>query len=139
MRRPVALAALVLLAGCGSSGSTTTAGPADARTVTIEMHDIAFVPGAVDVHPGEKVRFVFKNTGQVTHDAFIGDAAAQDSHEMEMRDGHAMHMGGADGVSVKPGKTATITYTVPPSGQILIGCHQPGHYSGGMKAAINIA
>jgi uncharacterized cupredoxin-like copper-binding protein len=143
MRRPLHAAAglLSVLAACGSGGGSTATPPAagDARTVEVEMRDIAFSPTAVDVKAGEKVRFVFKNTGQVTHDAFLGDAAAQDRHEQEMRSGHADHGAGSNALSVKPGKTAQLTYTFDTPGQILLGCHQPGHYTGGMRAAVNVA
>lgn len=145
MRRALYLLAvpvLAVLAACGSSDDGATAagsGPDDARVVEVEMRDIAFAPTAVDVRAGERVRFVFKNTGQVVHDAFIGDQAAQDEHEKEMRGGHGDHGKGGNAVSVKPGKTAQLTYTFDRPGQILIGCHQPGHYTGGMKAAVNIA
>jgi uncharacterized cupredoxin-like copper-binding protein len=139
MKRLLAIALLAVLAACGSSDEEPAANDPSARTVEVEMRDIAFAPTSVDVRAGEKVRFVFRNTGQVVHDAFIGDQAAQDAHEKEMREGHADHGDGANAVSVKPGKTATLTYTFDRPGQILLGCHQPGHYTGGMKAAINIA
>jgi len=141
VRRLAAGVALVVLAACGSGdggGSGSTAAPTDARTIPIEMRDIAFSPTAVDVKAGEKVRFVFTNTGQVTHDAFVGDPAAQDAHEKDMRGGHDHgHM--ANAVSVKPGKSASITSTFDTPGQVLIGCHQPGHYTGGMKLTVNVA
>ena len=135
----LAIPVLAALAACGSGDEpTATAGPDGARVVEVEMRDIAFAPTAVDVRAGETVRFVFKNTGQVVHDAFIGDQAAQDEHERETRGG-GDHGAGSNAVSVKPGKTAQLTYTFERPGQILIGCHQPGHYTGGMKAAVNIA
>jgi len=135
----VAVAAVALLAACGSGDQTPApAASGDERVVEVEMRDIAFAPTAVDVRAGEKVRFVFKNTGAVTHDAFVGDAAAQEAHEKEMRDGHDGHGEGSNAVTVKPGKTASLRYTFERPGQILLGCHQPGHYTGGMKAAINI-
>ena len=139
MKRLLAIALLAVLAACGSSDEQPAANDPSARIVEVEMRDIAFAPTTVDVRAGEKVRFVFKNTGQVVHDAFIGDQAAQDAHEKEMREGHADHGSGSNAVSVKPGKTASLTYTFDRPGQILLGCHQPGHYTGGMKAAINIA
>ncbi len=47
---------------------------------------------------------------------------------------------GSNAVSVRPGKSATLTYTFDNKpGPVLIGCHQPGHYTGGMKAAVNVA
>lgn len=136
----LAIPILVVLAACGSSDdSPGAAGAGDARTVEVEMRDIAFAPTAVDVRAGEKVRFLFKNTGQVTHDAFIGDPAAQDEHEKEMRGDHGGHGKEANAVTVKPGTTASLTYTFSSPGPVLIGCHQPGHYTGGMKADVNIA
>jgi uncharacterized cupredoxin-like copper-binding protein len=133
------LPALVVLAACGSDDAPTTlAGAGEDRTVEIEMRDIAFAPTAIDVKAGEKIRFVFTNTGQVTHDAFIGDAAAQDEHEKEMREGHA-HGKQADAIEVKPGKKGQLVHTFDKAGQTLIGCHEPGHYTGGMKVTVNVA
>ena len=77
-------------------------------------------------------------TGQVVHDAFIGDAAAQDAHEKEMREGHGEHGKEANAVSVKPGKSASLTHTFDKAGQLLIGCHEPGHYDGGMVGRIAV-
>jgi uncharacterized cupredoxin-like copper-binding protein len=134
----LAIPVLVVLAACGSTDDSPSAAASDARTVEVEMRDIAFAPSAVDVRVGEKVRFVFKNTGQVTHDAFIGDLAAQDEHEKEMRGDHGGHGKGSNAVTVKPGKTASLTYTFAKPGPILIGCHQPGHYTGGMKTDVNV-
>ncbi len=147
MRRSFALLVLPLVlvaAACGGSdgGSTpsgTGGGPAD-RTVEVDMRDIAFFPPTLDVRQGETVRFVFTNTGQVVHDAFIGTEAAQAEHEAEMREGHGAHSGGKGaGVSVKPGKKAELTHTFAEPGQVVIGCHQPGHYIGGMRITVNVA
>ena len=143
MKRALSLLALsglaVVLAACGSDDSgTTLASAGEDRTIEIEMRDIAFAPTSVDVRAGEKIRFVFTNTGQVTHDAFIGDAAAQDAHEKEMREGHG-HGKEANAVEVKPGKKAQLVHTFERPGQTLIGCHEPGHYTGGMKVTVNVA
>ncbi len=137
----LAAAALVGLAACGSGhDNPTSAGPApgEDRTIEIQMRDIAYSPDSVDVRAGEKVRFVFTNIGQVDHDAFIGDASAQDAHEKEMRGGH-MHHEGSDAITVKPGKKGQLVHTFDRPGQVLIGCHQPGHYTGGMKVTVTVA
>ena len=135
------LPALVILAACGSDDGSTDAGSGQGadRTIDVEMRDIAFSPTTIDVRTGETIRFSFKNTGQVEHDAFIGDAAAQDAHEKEMREGHDDHGKEANAVSVKPGKSASLTHTFDTPGQVLIGCHEPGHYVGGMKITVNVA
>ncbi len=130
---------LVLLAGCGSGDDDPPlASAGEDRTIDVEMRDIAFAPTSVDVRAGERIRFVFTNTGQLTHDAFIGDEAAQERHEKEMRSGHS-HGKGSDAVTVRPGKKAQLVHTFEQAGQVLIGCHQPGHYTGGMRATVNVA
>lgn len=132
--------ALVLLAACGADDGSTDAGAGSTadRTIDVEMRDIAYSPTTLDVRTGETVRFNFKNTGQVEHDAFIGDQAAQEAHEKEMREGHD-HGKTANAVSVKPGKSASLTHTFDKAGQVIIGCHEPGHYVGGMRITVNVA
>ena len=141
--RTLAAAALVaiLATACGSddsnsSSATTTDG---ARTVEIEMRDNKYSPDTVSVQAGETVRFVFTNNGDATHDAYLGDMAAQDDHEMEMRDqmgGHGMDDEGS--VTVEPGKTGELTHTFDTNDAVLIGCHEPGHYEGGMRMSIDV-
>lgn len=150
LRTATLAVALLTLAACGddSDDATTTAGT---RTVEIEMRDIAFSSDEVPVEAGETVQFVFHNRGAVKHDAFIGDEAAQDEHEMEMRDAGAgagdsgMDMGGGNGgdageggITVEPGDTGELTYTFSEGEELLIGCHQAGHYEAGMKIMVDV-
>ncbi len=151
------LALLVVLAaasaGCGDGGGGAGAGGAKpggaaagaARTVEVDMVDISFEPGTLEVKRGEKVRFTFHNRGKLPHDAVIGDEQAQADHEKEMReaegkgDEHGGHgHGGAKAVTVEPGKTAELTHTFDEAGTTLIGCHQPGHYAAGMKVVVTV-
>ena len=152
-RQPLAIAATLvtaalLLAACGSDSDTASppAGDGDARTIEIEMSDNAFSPQAVDVQAGETVRFVFDNTGAVTHDAFIGDEAAQDDHGSEMNGGGDGGMSGMDhassddsgGITVEPGETGELMHTFESGDEVLIGCHQPGHYEAGMMLSMTV-
>jgi uncharacterized cupredoxin-like copper-binding protein len=104
------------------------------------------------------VTFHFENTGNATHDAFIGDAAAQLAHGEEMAamtastdsapgsdsDGHdmgdmdGMHHGDGDALSLAPGGHGMLTYTFDEPGTYEIGCHQPGHYAAGMRVEITV-
>ena len=143
----VSAVALLALSACGSDDDTTSA--SGTRTIEIEMRDIEFSPDEVQVEPGETVRFVFHNKGDVVHDAFIGDEGAQDDHEMEMRDageseGDMEHGAGDEeasegGVTVDPGKTGEFTHTFASGDELLIGCHQAGHYEAGMKIMVNVS
>lgn len=162
MHRRTAVAAaplgLILLVACGDDGdpAETATGTEDSpRTVEIDMVDIAFEPDAVDVGAGETVRFVFTNEGDLAHDAFIGDEAAQEAHEEEMHEAEEdmdgdmddeadaedemdMH-GDEEGITVQPGDSGELTHTFDEPGEMLIGCHEPGHYDAGMIVTINVS
>ena len=45
----------------------------------------------------------------------------------------------SESVLVAPGESAEITYTFDETGDVLLGCHQPGHYDGGMVATITVS
>lgn len=141
MRRILALAAaLTLLGGAcgGGSGDEGEGATADdgTRTVGITMRDIAFDPAELTVTKGEQVRFVFRNEGKLVHDAFVGDEAAQDDHERDVReaeaagggDRHGHEAGAGRGITVDPGKRGELTHRFDQAGKVFIGCHEPGHY-----------
>ena len=141
----VAATALLLLAACGGDDDSDAASGADTRTIEVDMVDIAFEPDSLEVTEGEPVRIVFTNSGEVPHDAFIGNADEQAEHEAEMRkaDGDDAHGGGhsddADNaVTVEPGDRGELVYTFDEPGAIEIGCHQPGHYDAGMKITVEV-
>ena len=96
---------------------------------------LRYEPSSITVSAGETVRFVVHNAGQAVHELYIGDEVAQMHHEEEMRMGGMMH-DDPDGTSVQPGQTETLEYTFGEPGQLLIGCHEPGHYAGGMVGTI---
>ena len=45
-----------------------------------------------------------------------------------------MSHGHDNAVSVKPGKTGSLTMTFAEAGTLIVGCHEPGHYAAGMRA-----
>jgi uncharacterized cupredoxin-like copper-binding protein len=100
--------------------------------------ELRFEPDEFTVQAGETVRFEVANAGAIVHEFLIGDAAAQDEFEAEMSEGNGMAHDIDAGVSVEPGETATFEYTFAEAGQLLAGCHEPGHYDGGMVADITV-
>lgn len=129
-----AAAAIVVLAGCGADDDTASTPGSDssARTVEVEMRDNEYSPTTVDVDAGETVRFVFTNTGKVTHEAYVGDPAAQAEHADEMESMGGMDHGDDDVLVLEPGQVGDLTHTFDESGSVQIGCHQPGHFEAGM-------
>lgn len=129
----VVMAALVTAACAG--GDRPPAG-AEARTVDVEMVDIAFRPTKLAVAKGETVTFRFTNTGKVVHDASIGDPGMQRDREAEKaRAGHAEE----SSLTLDPGRSGDLTYTFEEAGPVEIGCHQPGHYEAGMAIQVIVA
>jgi uncharacterized cupredoxin-like copper-binding protein len=105
------------------------------------MTSFAFVPAQVQVRSGATIRFRFHNAANVVHEAFIGDQAAQDSHNSEMAQPGGMAMAGMhdpNEVEVAAGATKDVTYRFPQPGTVVLGCHEPGHYAAGMKATITV-
>lgn len=49
-----------------------------------------------------------------------------------------MHREGDVGISVDPGRTQSFEYTFGAPGELLAGCHEPGHYDAGMVAKITV-
>jgi uncharacterized cupredoxin-like copper-binding protein len=110
----------------------------------IRMVDTAFEPDEVSVKEGETVRFVFDNAGKLPHDAFIGHEEAQVEHEAEMRaaeeaDEHnGDHGDESEAITVDPGDSGELTHTFSDTGELVIGCHQAGHYEAGMRAKVSV-
>jgi uncharacterized cupredoxin-like copper-binding protein len=80
------------------------------------------------------------DTGAIPHDFTLGDEVVQDEHEAEMVEmGGQMEMHDEPNLlSMQPGETKEITWTFTEAGQILMGCHQSGHYAAGMLGTISI-
>ena len=112
-----------------------------ARTVEIEADDdFTFDPAAVDVAAGETVTFRVTNVGQLDHDLTLGDAEAQQTHAEQMAEMDGTDHGSAEpnAMTIPPGETVETTWTFTQPGEILIGCHVPGHYESGMRGTVTI-
>ena len=82
------------------------------RTITIEMSDtMRFTPERITAAPGEVLRLVLRNDGQVDHEMSVGTLEALMAHAQVMRDAAASgqpmhhHEGGSGSITVAPGLT----------------------------------
>jgi uncharacterized cupredoxin-like copper-binding protein len=134
----VLAAAMMITAACGDEGPS--ADDAD-RVVEVSMKDNAFDPNSLTVKSGETVTFKFTNDGALDHDAFVGDTEAQKEHgeSMDSGDMEGHNMDDGDSLLLEPGKSGEITHTFENTGEVLIGCHQPGHYEAGMKSTVTVS
>ena len=158
-RRPGRLAAAVLLAvglaaGCGDASApatpAVTPGTAGApRQVNVILKDYIFVPGIVDLVPGETITLNVVNGGLDVHELVLGPQAVQDAWEAAEEVAANPPPGPTPAVSVPPavaglrvvvgsGETRTVTYDVPAdtAEQLLLGCHISDHWEKGMAGAV---
>ncbi len=131
----VVLAAVAVAVTLSATGGTGDGPPVD-RVVEVGMSEFAYVPANVVVEAGQRVRFVFHNDGVVVHEAVIGDARAQEEHARGMAS-HQSH-GEAAAVDVAPGDTASLVFFFDRPGELVIGCHEPGHYQSGMRGTVEV-
>jgi uncharacterized cupredoxin-like copper-binding protein len=127
-----AIAAVLLMAG------TSTSAYADrpTRSIVLTIHHSRFSPGEVKASPGEKLRFVVRNTDPIAHELIVGPMAVQLRHESGKERVHPPVPGE---VSVPLFSTASTTYDVPESEPVLFGCHLPGHWAYGMQGRISVS
>ena len=137
------------------------------RTVTITMRDNLYEPESLTVAPGEIVRFVVVNEGELLHEFNMGTAAMHAKHqkEMAMMMDHGMmtptgmnhdmskmdhsKMGGMkmedmkhddpNSVLVEPGKTGELVWKFTKPTELEFACNIPGHYEAGMAGPIRFA
>ncbi len=135
-RMVLALAAMaVVLAACTGSNDGAD------RTVSVRMFDdMRYEPDRFDVNAGDTVRFEVTNAGEVRHEFFVGTTDEHREHADEMREREHADEAHANpaAVTVEPGETSTLEYTFDEAGELLVGCHEPGHYEAGMVAPITV-
>jgi uncharacterized cupredoxin-like copper-binding protein len=128
------LVVAVLLVACGGGGG---------ERIEIEaLDELAWDPASVTVQAGETVTFVVTNEGQAQHEFVLGPEHVQEAHEQAAAGG--MEHGEAGGeeamavLELAPGETKEATVTFDEPGEILYGCHEPGHYDGGMVGTVTV-
>lgn len=106
------------------------------RTVHVRIHYSRFEVGPMSFSPGETVTFVVENTDPIDHEFLIGDEGVQLAHERGTESFHPPRPGE---MTVPAGTTARTTYTFSTPGELILGCHLPGHYAYGMHVPITVA
>ena len=141
------------------SGEPGTASDAT-RTITVEMYDNYYDPESIEVKPGETVRFVVENKGNLVHEFNIGTPAMHEGHqeemmmmvehgviqggklnhdmmEMDMGNGHSMKHDDPNSVLLEPGQSEEVIWTFTEKSNIEFACNVPGHYQAGMYGEVN--
>lgn len=127
----------------GASPGTTLARPcagAEGIRIAVTLDDMMRIePALMSVPAGVPVTFVVTNLGGIEHEFVLGDEAAQQEHEAAMQHmGGTMAMDDPDAIVVAPGATKELTVVFGEPGEMIAGCHVPGHYAAGMRAVITV-
>lgn len=108
------------------------------RTIKLSAMDIKFIPTDFTVESGETVKFEIVNNGRLEHEFVLGSAGEQAEHDQEMAAMAGMKMEHANGVSVAPGRSASLIWTFTKAGSVQYACHVPGHYAAGMVGQLTV-
>lgn len=124
------------------------------RTITVVMKDVAYDPSLIAVAPGETVKFVIRNEGQLVHEFNIGTPEMHAQHQKEMQamtesgmltafeikeemaaeEGEPAPMKHDDPNSVllESGESAELIWRFSDARKVEFACNIPGHYESGM-------
>ncbi|MBK1874496.1 cupredoxin domain-containing protein [Marinobacter sp. 1-3A] len=142
-----------------SSGEPGKASDAS-RSITVDMYDNYYEPETIEVKPGETVRFVVQNKGQLVHEFNIGTPDMHEAHqkemimmvehgiiqggklnhdmmEMDMGNGQTMKHDDPNSVLLEPGESQEVVWTFSEKGDIEFACNVPGHYQAGMYGDVS--
>jgi uncharacterized cupredoxin-like copper-binding protein len=114
------------------------------------MRDYLFDPTPLVLVAGETIRLTVFSAGMTAHEMVLGDAAVQAA--WSAADAAATPPAPfttAPPASVPPGTggvrlllvsgaSATVDYTVPTTGELLLLCHLPGHIAQGMVGRVEL-
>ena len=107
------------------------------RVIRIDMSDaMRFFPDQIRVKRGDTVRFVLRNSGEMSHELVIGTmdelksraALARKLAESGQSHEHARH--------VTPGSDGRLVWQFTKPGEFYYACLMPGHFDAGMIGTI---
>jgi uncharacterized cupredoxin-like copper-binding protein len=153
-----AIAVTLVLIGAMRSSEKSSPAPvvqpgtvASPRPITVIMRDYLFEPNPLALVPGETIRLTAFDAGLEPHELVLGDQTVQDA--WSAANAAATLPGplttappasapvGTGGLRllVRSGEQATIDWTVPSVGPLLMQCHLSGHLERGMTAGVVLA
>lgn len=132
-----------ITAACASAAGNGVVISPDPRVVELTITaDARFSPDHIGVKTGETIRFVVRNPTSSDHELFIGSATEQRMH-------HDAHLGLSPaeqaavshfgyGIFLPAFANGVLEYHFADAGEVVIGCHLPGHYEGGHFASVTV-
>ena len=107
-----------------------------ARTIQVEMSEMAYAPLRIEVKRGEQIRFVIRNIGQEEHEFLLATTEENLKHGEAMKEHPHMAHDDPNGVRLAPANSAEIVWKFTKAGTFEYSCLIPGHRDGGMIGQI---
>jgi uncharacterized cupredoxin-like copper-binding protein len=131
----------LLLTSCAVQAQ---ASPPATRDIRVGISGLHFVPDRFDVRVGETIRFLVSNPTNLPHELFIGTMAEQLAHHQEVMkqapaEQAAMMEHTGYGIYLMAHDSGEFVYHFSHSGEVVMGCHVPGHWEAGMMAMVLVA
>jgi uncharacterized cupredoxin-like copper-binding protein len=109
------------------------------RTIQVDMSDaMRFTPASISAKQGETIRFVVKNSGQLSHEFVLGTTKDLTAHYEVMKKNPEMEHADDNMLTVKPGQTSEMLWQFTKAGTVDFACLHPGHFDAGMKGKIAV-
>jgi uncharacterized cupredoxin-like copper-binding protein len=101
---------------------------ANPRVIPVNATEFTFEPNIFSVQQGETITFEITNVGGADHEFKVGpmQAAFQDLESAP------------EVAHIRPGTSASLTYTFEQAGPYAIACHEPGHFEHGMFGFVSV-
>jgi len=111
------------------------------RTIAIEATDaMRFMHKGVDIKPGETIKFIVTNSGNITHEFSVGTKDEHQKHSAMMQKMPNMKHGpGGPSITVLAGKTETLIWKFNHAENVELACNIPGHYEAGMHSKVKFS
>jgi uncharacterized cupredoxin-like copper-binding protein len=109
-----------------------------ARTIDVEMTEMAYTPDKIEVKRGEQIKFVIRNAGKEDHEFLLATTAENLKHAEVMRKHPEMEHDDPNGVRVAPNKSSEILWRFTKRGTFEYSCLIPNHREYGMVGEVTV-
>lgn len=99
--------------------------------------EMLYEPRRLDFEPGETVKLIITNNGELEHE-FVMDTIAKNVKHKEAMAKMDMEHDDPNSVRLDPGASAEIIWTFTNEGSFEFACLIPGHYESGMHGALDV-
>ena len=107
--------------------------------VVVTMSEWGFELDTETVAVGSTVRFDFVNAGSIDHEAMFGTRNQQEEFAAgDHGTDHGTDHGDRHAIRLEPGATGSLVVDFDEPGEMMIGCHIPGHFDAGMLASFTV-